>query len=129
VKRDTARRTRPASSSSAEYLAGVNNSPASADTDRPTSLDDSSQTDGGAAVAARRIRLLPRNSSPYVSVTQLRPIHTSSLLTANFSSYIPFRSIDPLASAGNYSAASDDMKLVQWTLIGGLLHLVEGGGD
>ena len=30
---------------------------------------------------------------------------------------------------GNYSAASNNMKLVHWPLMGGLLHLVERGGD
>ena len=30
---------------------------------------------------------------------------------------------------GNYSAASNNMKLVHWPLMGGLLHLVQRGGD
>ena len=30
---------------------------------------------------------------------------------------------------GNYSAASNDMKLVHWPLVSGLLHLVQRGGD
>jgi len=30
---------------------------------------------------------------------------------------------------GNYSATSNDMKLVHWPLMGGLLHFVQGGGD
>jgi len=29
---------------------------------------------------------------------------------------------------GNYSAISNNMKLVHWPLIGGLLHLVQRGG-
>jgi len=29
----------------------------------------------------------------------------------------------------NYSAASNNMKLVHWPLMGGLLHLVQRGGD
>jgi len=29
----------------------------------------------------------------------------------------------------NYSATSNNMKLVQWPLMGGLLHLVQRGGD
>ena len=32
-------------------------------------------------------------------------------------------------AAGNYSAASNNMKLVHWPLMGGLLHLVQRGGD
>jgi len=30
---------------------------------------------------------------------------------------------------GNYSAASNNMKLVHWLLMGGLLHLVQREGD
>ena len=30
---------------------------------------------------------------------------------------------NPLKSRGNYSAASNNMKLVHWPLMGGLLHL------
>ena len=32
--------------------------------------------------------------------------------------------LNPLESRGNYSAASNNMKLVHWPLMGGLLHLV-----
>ena len=30
---------------------------------------------------------------------------------------------------GNYSATSNNMKLVHWPMMGGLLHLVQRGGD
>jgi len=30
---------------------------------------------------------------------------------------------------GNYSATSNNMKLLHWPLMGGLLHLVQRGGD
>jgi len=30
---------------------------------------------------------------------------------------------------GNYSATSNNIKLVHWPLMGGLLHLVQRGGD
>ena len=33
-----------------------------------------------------------------------------------------------LESRGNYSATSNDTKLVHWPLMGGLLHLVQRGG-
>ena len=35
---------------------------------------------------------------------------------------------NPLESRGNYSAISDNMKLVHWPLMGGLLHLAQRGG-
>ena len=35
----------------------------------------------------------------------------------------------PLECRGNYSATSNDMKLVRWPLIGRLLRLVQRGGD
>ena len=36
---------------------------------------------------------------------------------------------NPLKGTGNYSATSNNMKLVHWPLMGGLLHLVWRGGD
>jgi len=41
----------------------------------------------------------------------LRPIFSRSLFRSN-----------PLMDTGNYSAASNNMKLVHWLLMGGLLH-------
>jgi len=35
---------------------------------------------------------------------------------------------NPLMGTGNYSATSNNMKLVHWPLMGGLLHLVQRGG-
>ena len=37
--------------------------------------------------------------------------------------------MNPLDSKGNYSATSNNTKLVYWPLMGGLLHLVQRGGD
>jgi len=37
--------------------------------------------------------------------------------------------INPLEVRGNYSATSNDMDLLHWPLMGGLLHLVQRGGD
>ena len=38
--------------------------------------------------------------------------------------------VKSLALRGNYSATSNNMKLhVHWPLLGGLLHLVQRGGD
>ena len=47
------------------------------------------------------------------------------------SCYCRFRSdcFNPLESRGNYSATSNNMKLVHWPLTGRLLHLVQLGGD
>ena len=39
------------------------------------------------------------------------------------------QSFNPLECKGNYSAASNNMKLVHWPLMGVLLHLVQRGGD
>ena len=38
------------------------------------------------------------------------------------------KQINPLDSKGNYSATSDNTKLLHWPLVGGLLHLVKRGG-
>ena len=37
--------------------------------------------------------------------------------------------LNPLKGRGNYIATSNNMKLVHWPLTGGLLHLVQRGGD
>jgi len=37
--------------------------------------------------------------------------------------------LNPLECRGNYSATSNDMKLVHWPLMGGLLHLVQRRRD
>ena len=39
------------------------------------------------------------------------------------------RCFNPLACKGNYSATLNNMKLVYWPFMGGLLHLVQQGGD
>jgi len=36
--------------------------------------------------------------------------------------------VNPLDSKGNYSATSNNTKLVHWPLMGGMLHLVQRGG-
>ena len=63
--------------------------------------------------------------------------------TANFTfTFIPIKStkqfvsglcqvsetVHPLMGTGNYSDTSNNMKLVHWPLMGGLLHLVQRGG-
>jgi len=37
--------------------------------------------------------------------------------------------LNPLTDTGNYSATSNNIKLVHWPLMGGLLHLVQRRGD
>ena len=37
--------------------------------------------------------------------------------------------LNPLECKSNYSATSNNVKLVHWPLMGGLLHLVQRGGD
>jgi len=39
------------------------------------------------------------------------------------------QTVNALECKGHYSARSKNMKLVYWTLMGGLLHLVQRGGD
>jgi len=36
--------------------------------------------------------------------------------------------VNPLDCKGNYSATSNNTKLVHWSLMDGLLHLVQQGG-
>jgi len=55
----------------------------------------------------------------------------SEMLQAQFLLHhvINSKNFNPLDSKGNYSATSNDRKLVHWPLMGGLLHLVQQGGD
>ena len=48
---------------------------------------------------------------------------------ATKSSVILLNQFNPLTGTGNYSATLNDMKLVHWPLMGGLLYLVQRGGD
>jgi len=43
------------------------------------------------------------------------------------SDYLLNFSVNPLECRGNYSSRSNDMRLAYWQLMGGLLHLVQGG--
>ena len=42
--------------------------------------------------------------------------------------YTSLKNVNPINSKGNYSATSNNTKLVHWPLMGGLLHLVQRGG-
>ena len=42
--------------------------------------------------------------------------------------WLQMSDVNPLMGTGNYSATSNNMKLVHWPLMGGLLHLVQRGG-
>jgi len=44
-----------------------------------------------------------------------------------FSAQMLIHEVNPLDSKGNYSATSNNTKLVHWPLMGGLLHLVQRG--
>ena len=44
-------------------------------------------------------------------------------------SIIPTRRLNALECRGNYNATSNNMKLVHWPLMGGLLHLVQRRGN
>jgi len=57
-------------------------------------------------------------------LTVIRELSTS---TAN--ERVIVLSLNPLDSIGNYSATSNNIKLVHWPLMGGPLHLVQRGGD
>ena len=37
--------------------------------------------------------------------------------------------VNPSECSGNYIATTNDMKLVHWPLMGGLLHLIQRSGD
>jgi len=49
-------------------------------------------------------------------------------VSRNFNYNLPCRHFNPLMGKGNYSATSNNIKLVHWPLMGGLLHLVQRWG-
>jgi len=53
--------------------------------------------------------------------TFMRPNHLTLALSRPL--------LNPSEPRGNYSATSNNMKLVHWLLMGGMLHLVQRGGD
>jgi len=60
--------------------------------------------------------------TPPCTIANLQPTPPSSSRT-------DFITVNPLMDTGNYSATWNNMKLVVWPLMGGLLHLVQRGGD
>ena len=70
-------------------------------------------------------------------VPRARPApHCRLSLTASFHSHcsssilkVSWRCFNLLEFTGNYSATSNNTKLVHWPLMGGLLHLVQRGRD
>jgi len=46
-----------------------------------------------------------------------------------FTHFLHSEKLNPLMGTGNYSATSNNRKLVHWQLMGGLLHLVQRRGD
>jgi len=61
--------------------------------------------------------------------SNLVKVITAPLLPSLGSDINITRHLNPLESSRNYSAASNNMKLVHWPLMGGLIHLVQRGAD
>ena len=63
----------------------------------------------------------------------IRNIHSPSKVSfiqcLSFTTSSQLGRVNPLTGTGNYSAMSNNTKLVHWPLMGGLLHLVRRGGD
>jgi len=68
-----------------------------------------------------------RDVSATPTIFTARRIHSADSAGARcLKSLGPFNSLE---SRGNYSATSNNTKLVHWPLMGGLLHLVQRGAD
>ena len=77
----------------------------------------------------------PANTAPFVyqevSLRPTYPYHVWPIIARIIlikSACLSLSIVNLLDSKGNYSAASNNMKLVHWPLMGGLLHLVQRGG-
>jgi len=57
------------------------------------------------------------------------PIAALAVIAGEFVLTNVSRNVNPSECRGNYSATSNNMKLVHWPLMGGLLHLVHRGGE
>jgi len=54
-----------------------------------------------------------------------RDIHGGMLMHLTLHARTSRQALNPLESRGNYSATSNNMKLIHWPLISGLLRLVQ----
>ena len=68
-------------------------------------------------------------AAPSIVWLGARLLYQSPLIEANAMPLSVLSHINPLIGTGNYSVTSNNMKLVHWPLMGGLLHLVQRGGD
>jgi len=57
------------------------------------------------------------------------PVVCAFSVTIRYGGRHPFSVFNPLECRGNYITTANDMKLAHWPLMGGLLHLVQRGGD
>ena len=92
------------------------------------SADVSSDTLTDAKLAARSVvnetsRLQSQTRGVQFTSRLYSTRHNLSIYTLHNSSF--FLSLNPLECRGNYSATSNNMKLVHWSSMGGLLHLVQ----
>ena len=58
-------------------------------------------------------------------ILQALDFHTGSKTSGHVSTF----NVNPLESRDNYSATLNNMKLVHWPLMGGLLHLIQQARD
>ena len=81
------------------------------------------------------IFILASALGPVVQHTSLQRVKCSTRRRArskDAAKWTPMTSVkclNPFECKGNYSATANNVKLVHWPLMGGLLHLVQRGGD
>jgi len=68
-------------------------------------------------------------ATPWVTWLNLQLACKSGRLHSGQSAVIAVLTFNPLEFRGSYSATPNNMKLVHWQLMGGLLLLVQQGGD
>ena len=84
---------------------------------------------------SRRTHLRPKDAYvDYASVkidSHCRSVLCNCCCQMRFSPVLDDVTVNPLEFKGNYSATSNNVELVHWplNLMGGLLHLVQRGGD
>jgi len=79
--------------------------------------------------AVTRVHKICHKPNDAISSTYSAPSCTTSTFPTNLSRKWKLALINALEFRGNYSATSNNMRLLHWPLMGGLLHLVQRGGD
>jgi len=79
-------------------------------------------------IEANGRNMVRRYGSKRCTVLMRTSVRLGQLLFSCLNRPVDYLVLNPLKCTVNYIATSNNMKLVHWPLMGGLSHLVQGGG-